>query len=266
MALPQSAGDAGANLHNNFLDTIRNLPGLVLSAAKTVPVAAPVVEGVRAAPQMAATMQDFFHGLASGQARLAQLGEARPGSVTVALPAPGGSSSATTKAQAKTTGGGIKAPVYTQAYLDAQPNFVQQAAAAAAGKDAPASTKAAASAKVTNPFDEAIARFAQANGGISLNELGALADAAYKTAPLRMQPKDPSSKDQVIANIFDLQRQRLAADLANAPTRAKAAGLSQDDFVRKATDAYISQLMPIVGTNPIDFNVAGSMPTPGAAE
>jgi hypothetical protein len=232
--IPTSAADLGNNLHNNAVDVGA---GFAMRGRQAAAIPAQISGG----------LQDFFHGLATGHA----LGQS-----AAAAQAP----QTTTKAQAKAPAGGPKAPMFTQAFLDAAPNFVQQAAqAAGAPKAAAAAADASASKKAVNPFDEAVARYAQANGGVSLNELSALSRSAAETSMLRTQPKDPTAKDKAGSGLMDMADAIYAGKMAQAQALKKtdvgAASKLQDEAVKERAD----YLKSILGANPVDLQTAAAM-------
>jgi hypothetical protein len=230
--IPTSAAEVGNNLHNNAIDVGKSLAMRGRQAA-AIP------------SDIAGGLQDFFHGLTTGHA----LGQA------AAAQAP----QTTSKAQAKSASGGVKAPVYTPAFLATQPNFIQQLAAAG-GAAAPAAAK---TAKASNPFDEAVARFATADGGISLNELGALSHSAAETSMLRTQPKEPTAKDVAGMQLKGMADELYTGKLAQAQAlKAKdpvAAAKLQDDAVKER----MATLKAILGANPVDLQTAAAMGNSG---
>jgi hypothetical protein len=235
--IPTSAAEVGNNLHNNAIDVGSSLAMRGRQAA-AIP------------SEIAGGLQDFFHGLATGHA----LGQAQ------ATAAP----QTATKAQAKTTDSGVKAPVYTPAFLAAQPNFVQQlAASVAGGKGAAAADSGAKTPKATNPFDEAVARFASADGGVSLNELAALSHSAAETSMLRTQPKDPTAKDVAGMQLKGMADELYTGKMAQAQAlKAKdpaAAAKLQEDAVKERMDT----LKAILGANPVDLQTAAAMGSGG---
>lgn len=126
----------------------------------------------------------FVHGLMTGQAP------------PVAAPAKGGKAAASAPAA---PGG---APQYTQAYLNSQPNFVQQAA----GNAAPAkggSSAPAGPAPAPTPLD-VIRAAAMNNGGLSLSQLGALSESVSRTVPQQVKPVPLTSKEQAAAQYLTL--------------------------------------------------------------
>lgn len=232
--IPTSAAEVGNNLHNNAIDAVAALANRGRQAA-AIPA------------EIGGGMQDFFHGLATGHA----LGQAQ------ATAAP----QTATKAQAKTATGGVKAPVYTPEFLATQPNFVQQLAAAAAGGKAaaPAASSSKASTKASNPFDEAVARFASSDGGVSLNELAALSRSAAETSMLRTQPKDPSAKDVAGLQLKGMADELYTGKMQQAQAlKAKdpaAAAKLQEEAVKERMDT----LKAILGANPVDLQTAAAM-------
>jgi hypothetical protein len=231
--IPTSAAEVGNNLHNNAIDAAA---ALAMRGRQAAAIPAEIGSG----------MQDFFHGLATGHA----LGQAQ---ATTNAPAGGAS-----KAQAKAPSGGVKAPNYTQAFLDSQPNFVQQLAGAAAAA-APAASSKSSAAKASNPFDEAVARFASADGGISLNELAALSRSAAETSVLRTQPKDPSAKDVAGLQLKGMADELYTGKMQQAQAlKAKdpvAAAKLQEEAVKERMDT----LKAILGANPVDLQTAAAM-------
>lgn len=148
--IPTSAAELGSATRNDAINTAGA-------------VAAPFYNGGAA---IGGGLADFFRGLAGNPAPAAAA--AAPVAVAPAGPAP------------------VKAPVYTQAYLDKQPNFVDQWNQANPGKAiavgpsaAPAApAAAAAAAPAANSFSDMVARLAAGQGGgISLRQMGALAQA-----------------------------------------------------------------------------------------
>jgi hypothetical protein len=230
--IPTSAAEVGNNLHNNAAGVVDSL---AMRGRQAAAVPAEIGSG----------LQDFFHGLATGHA----LGQSQ---ATANAPASGSS-----KAQAKAPAGGAKAPVYSPDFLAAQPDFVQQlAASVAGGKAAPAAAK---TAKASNPFDEAVARFATADGGISLNELSALSRSAAETSMLRTMPKDPSAKDvaglQLKGMADELYTGKMQQAQALKAKDPEAAARLQGEAVKERMDT----LKAILGANPVDLQTAAAM-------
>lgn len=243
--IPTSAGEAGANLHNNFRPAVAQANAAIMN---TPPVAAGGLA--------LSGLQDFFHGLTTGHA-LGQAAAAQTGPQT------------TTKAQAKPQAIGGKfvelpgvgrVQMPSDAFLHAHP------ADASIDTSSPAPKEGAAkgSAKASNPFDELVARYAQANGGtLSLGEMSSLADIATKTSVLRTQPKDPTAKDAVAGKLNAVADQIYTMKLAQAQAlKAKdpaGAAKLQDD----AVSGYQDALQKILGSNPVDLQTAAAMGTSG---
>jgi hypothetical protein len=232
--IPTSAAEVGNNLHNNAIDAVG---GLAMRGRQAAAIPAQIGGG----------LQDFFHGLATGHA----LGQEQ---ATKNAPAAGAS-----KAQAKAPAG-VKAPVYSPEFLAAQPNFVQQlAAAAAGGKAAPATAAAAKTEKASNPFEEAVARFASADGGISLNELSALSRSAAETSMLRTQPKDPSAKDIAGLQLKGMADEIYTGKLQQAQALKAKGDSSWSKLQEEAVKERMDTLKAILGANPVDLQTAAAM-------
>jgi hypothetical protein len=235
--IPTSAAEAGNNLHNNAVQTGQDLAARGREAA--------AIPG-----NIAGGLQDFFHGLATGHA-LGQTSAQAP--------------QTTTKAQAKPVAIGGKfvelpgvgrVQMPSEAFLHSHPAEAVDMSTAAPAK---AATSKSGSAKATNPFDEAIARYAQASGGISLNELAALSRSAAETSVLRTQPKDPSAKDVAGLQLKDMADQLFTGKMSQAQAlKAKdpaGAAKLQDEAVKERMDV----LKAILGANPVDLQTAAAM-------
>jgi hypothetical protein len=185
LRLPSSADELGANLHKNSVDAgaalinrgqqIYNLPLNSLSG-----------------------IGEFLHGAVTGQPRVAQLGEQRQGSVTVALP---------------TLAAAQAAP------KAAAPKAAKQGDASAAANPA---KKGGGKATDINDPSGLLAQIAAAQGGqISLRQAMAVGDYNGRTVP-RTSPK-PLDESMALLEKFNMdQLQRGMTAAGNDPGKQAA--------------------------------------------
>lgn len=238
--IPTSAAEVGNNLHNNVIDVGNSL---AMRGRQAAAIPAEIGSG----------MQDFFHGLATGHA----LGQTQ---ATAAA-------QTATKAKPQAIGGkfvdlpGVgRVQMPSDAWLHDHP--AQNVDTTAPAK-ASAASEGSKTPKASNPFDEAVARFASADGGVSLNELAALSRSASETSMLRTQPKDPTAKDVAGMQLKGMADELYTGKMAQAQAlKAKdptAAAKLQEDAVKERMDT----LKAILGANPVDLQTAAAMGSGG---
>lgn len=230
MALPQSAADAGNNLHNNFLTTIRDLPSLVAQAVgSSLPGGRAIVNAPGIVEALAPPTMDFIHGLMTGHAAATAGGgemQARVATsapkAAAAKPAKSGDPNA---GATITLGDGTKAVMPSAAFLAANP-ATPYAGGPVAG--AISASSGGGSSGATTPLD-IVRAAAMANGGLSLNQLGAMSEALGRLIPPVTQ-RVPTMRDQAIGLGLQIAQQKAAADMADAKKN------NDPVAYRKATD------------------------------
>lgn len=196
MAAPKSAFEAGQNLRKNAqsIDIGQLVSSAIAhgasSAFNAVERAVPAVGMLRGALP---ALQDFAAG-AAGQG--AQLPSKVANAQQKAAPSP-------FRGYVEVPGAG-KVPVLSQAYMAAHPGEPIVAPARAAPSAAAPVAKAAA-----DPLTQALA-FAKDNN-LSLAQLAALSDSAYKSSASRSGVKPPTEKEIGMADY-----RKLATDISNA--------------------------------------------------
>lgn len=228
-----SFSEAGAGLHNSAAAVAQAIAGAAHFALNAPGRAAAATENAGS---------DFVHGLMTGHA-IAQAAAAPPPAKAASKPA------------------GPKAPVYTQAFLNAQPNFVQQSGgqpAAAAIKAQPGGP-AAATATPQSPLLDAMNQLVAARGGpgnVVLGDLPGIGELATKMMPQK-------GMTQLDANTLANHQQYAAMATAIAKQQIAAAVASGDPIaIRQAQANALSAFRPLVGTpNPLG-DVNNAIPQP----
>lgn len=266
MALPQSAADAGNNLHNNFLDTIRNLPSLVVQAAAH---ALPGGQAIAAAPAsvgaMVAPTADFVHGLMTGHALAS--GPQLQARVATSAPAKATAPANPDAGQTVTLGNGMTVTLPSAAWLKAHPatpapqGSINDVGGSVNGGGAVPAAAAAPAAPPTN-FD-ILRSMALSNPGMTRGDIGTVASALAQLSPVKgMSPLDAAkmaTMQQFLARNDAITQQALAAAGDNPLKREKA-----------LTDNLTNMRALVASPNVLgDVNAAmgyGGLPQPGAAQ
>lgn len=101
-------------------------------------------------------------------------------------------------------------------------------------------------------FADLASAFAASNGGnISLNQLGALSDIAYKTSP-RETVRQPTFKDIVGQEWLNRQQEMLMKEQAHADELSKRDPVAGEAYGKAAVEKYIQALPQAFGVDPLE--------------
>lgn len=139
---------------------------------------------------------------------------------------------------------------------------VQQAReAAAAGQAAP--TAAAPAAPALTPFQQQLQAFGASSGGLSLNELAALAQAENQSRPAPTRPaRTPTGRDVAAAQVISMADQLFAQREAAAQELAATDPAGAQRAYASAVAERMAALQGILGANPINEAVGTRMRAP----
>jgi hypothetical protein len=255
LGLPDYLEGEGADERTAAARERLGLAGDAVNAAAMLFGAGKIVKGVKAAPGAikagAHRVRMAVHPGVTRREALARLGLEAPPTLAARAVSAAKAHPFKTAGAAGALGIGTMVGNASRAPAAAQ----QKAARAQTPAAAPATAKAAASRK--NPFDLAVERMAAQTGGVSLNELSALADVMAKTTPAT---RPPTTKDVVGLELKGMADEMYAANMARAQA-AKAAG-DINEAARLQGEAVKERqalLMSILGANPIDLQTAAEM-------